>query len=89
MRILMRKEYVRTSYHTQNVIAKTENSIYSYETKTTLSSIPNMGNPFVTLLIMGSYAAILLFVWTVFEKRLNVVYRRHVEKCAPFGERGL
>ncbi len=48
-----------------------------------------MGNPLVTFALMGSYAVCLLFVWTVFEKRLNVVYRRHVEKCAPFGERGL
>lgn len=38
---------------------------------------------------MGSYAVAMLFVWTVFEKRLNVVYRRHVEKCAPFAETGL
>lgn len=38
---------------------------------------------------MGSYAVAMLVVWTVFEKRLNVVYRRHVEKCAPFAETGL
>lgn len=38
---------------------------------------------------MGSYAVAWLFVWTVFEKRLNVLYRRHVDKCSPFAENGL
>ncbi len=46
-----------------------------------------MENSLVTFILMGSYAVVLLFVWTIFEKRLDVVYRRHVEKCAPFGER--
>lgn len=48
-----------------------------------------MGNEIVTFALMGSYAFVMLAVWAVFEKRLNVIYRRHVEKCAPFGERGL
>lgn len=38
---------------------------------------------------MGSYAVVWLFVWTIFEKRLNVLYRRHVDKCSPFAENGL
>ncbi len=38
---------------------------------------------------MGSYAVAWLFVWTVFEKRLNVLYRRHIERCSPFAENGL
>ncbi len=38
---------------------------------------------------MGSYAVAWLFVWTVFEKRLGILYRRHVDKCSPFAENGL
>lgn len=38
---------------------------------------------------MGSYAVGLLFVWAVFEKRLNVLYRHHIDKCSPFAAEGL
>lgn len=48
-----------------------------------------MGNSLVTFALMGSYMILLMFVWTLFEKRLNVVYRSHVEKCSPFAEHGL
>lgn len=48
-----------------------------------------MGNELVTILIMAAYAAVHLVSWIMFEKRLDVIYRKHVEKCAPHGESGL
>lgn len=48
-----------------------------------------MGNELVTLLIMAAYAVVHAVSWVMFEKRLDAIYRRHVVKCAPYGETGL
>jgi hypothetical protein len=52
-------------------------------------SKPPMENQIVTFAVIGAYSVLFAVVWAVFEKRLKVIHRRHVEKCQPFGQRGL
>lgn len=48
-----------------------------------------MENQTAVLILMGSYALLFGVVWAVFEKRLRIIHRRHVEKCQPFAQVGL
>ncbi len=48
-----------------------------------------MEQSLTALILMGSYALLLGVVWAVFEKRIRIIHRRHVEKCQPFAQRGL
>jgi hypothetical protein len=56
---------------------------------TVLPIPPTMEPQIVTFLLMGSYVLLFAVVWIVFEKRLESIHRRHVEKCQPFAQKGL